>query len=219
MSGRLRASFVAGMVVALGLDPSSALAQERLGLSLAASGSLVEAGTKSADGLAELKGIGLGGDGALTWGAAFLRGSIAWADLDPDGGPAVATQYMEAFASLGAELLPGLTIGAGPHIWRYDRSTGTESWSLWELRGRYEAPVVRPSISAYLEAWGGALGGADGPQPIDTGRGGAAGLIVQPAGGPFGLRLNYSIDQVLFDSGARRETVERVTLALSFAYR
>lgn len=218
MSGRPLVSLLVGAVLALGLASSSASAQSRPGLSLTASGSLVEAGTRSADGMAELKGIGIGGEGVLTWGAAFLRGSIAWADLNPDAGPAVETQYMEAFASLGAELLPGLTIGTGPHIWRYDRSDGTESWSLWELRGRYEASVMRPSIRAYLEGWGGALGGADGPQPIDNGRGGAAGLIVHPTGGQLGLRLSYSIDQVLFDSAARRETVERVSFGLSFAY-
>jgi hypothetical protein len=216
MSARLRASFVAVTVLAAALSASSAAAQERPGLSLVASGSWFQAGTKTHEGVARLKGIGVGGEGALTWGPAFLRGSINWAPLDPDGGPAVDTNYMEAFASLGAELLPGFTLGAGPHIWRYDRTSGTESWSLWELRGRYEAPVVRSFVGAYVEAWGGALGGADGPQPIDNGRGGAAGLIVHPAAGPFGVRLSYSIDQVLFT--ARRETVERVTLGLSFAY-
>ena len=218
MNARLRASFVAIGVLAAGPGVSSTLAQERPGLSLAVSGSWFDAGTKTHEAVAKLKGIGVGGEGELTWGPAFLRGNIGWASLEPDGGPAVDTDYLEAFASLGAELLPGFTIGAGPHIWRYDRSTGTESWSLWELRGRYEAPIVRSLVGAHVEVWGGALGGADGPQPIDNGRGGVAGLSVHPAASRFGARLSYSIDQVLFESAARRETVERVTLGVTFAY-
>jgi hypothetical protein len=166
-----------------------------------------------------LSGPVLGFDARVSLGRWGLRLGYGQGSLDPDtlGLQTEKRDYVDGFIDVSFRPLPTLEIGVGPYARAYTTDRGTQRWSFWQLRARYEAGIITPDVRGYAELWGGFAGTVNAAQAYDGSRGGAAGLqwrISRLKGAPVTLTIGYLIDEARAGGGTRRETVERTWLAL-----
>jgi hypothetical protein len=145
--------------------------------------------------------------GFLTVRAAYAQGSVA-GESDPS-----RDLYVEGFGILGLEPVPGLEIGIGPHIRSRIVDAVRQRLVVWRLRGRFEGSVGTPAIRAWLEATAGKPDFTNAR--FSSWWGGSVGLVFRPGGGMFGVGATYAIDEARANGGARRETIEGLTVSVS----
>jgi hypothetical protein len=178
--------------------------------------SLGPAGTDNSTGTA------LGGEGGLAWGPLALRLGYTEGVLQSD---ANRREYVEGVALVGATLFSGFQLWAGPQA-RACRVDGIdERWASWQLRLRYEGPII-PSgtrhgiaVHGWAEAWGAWSGEETLLDRFDPLRGAAAGILLQAGHLPITAGLSYSLDELALQQGIRREIVEGLTFAVRWGSR
>lgn len=185
----------------------------------------------------ELRGMIRGLEGGVEFGRFLLRMRYAEGSLRPRGSD-MKHDLTESFLLVGMRVVGGLELAGGLQARAYTTSPGTERWMLWQLRARYEAPVVLQVVHAYAELWQTASGSVNAvnilrTQPEGTefllnfggkrvsksfqgARGGEAGILIRGSGRAPTVRLGYSIDQARLDAGGYRDSVEGLTIAIGF---
>jgi len=233
---------IVALVVSL---PQAATAQSRPQFWVGAHGRHVSARTSAPGTIDGSSGFAWGADGSGRWYHLSMRAGYTQGSLEHHAGGAVR-EYVEGFAHIGAVLLPFLEVGAGPLIrtWTSSGSDGTnpsilrvqlgipppqpssstditQRWVLWQLRGRFDAPIYDSEESAvairgFAQGWASVNSEVNVANHLDSVRGGEAGIIVR-LGAPVALRMTYAIDEARLSGGRRRDTVETISLALGLS--
>jgi hypothetical protein len=196
--------------------PAPAPAQ-RLAIGASLWGAGVKARSVYPGGREAVSGPVLGFDARVSMGRWGLRLGYGQGSLDPDTLGPEPRDYVDGSIDVSFRPLPTLEIGVGPYARAYTTDRGTQRWSFWQLRARYEAGIITPDVRGYAELWGGFAGTVNAAEAYDGSRGGAAGLqwrISRLKGAPVTLTIGYLIDEARAGGGTRRETVERTWLAL-----
>lgn len=185
----------------------------------------------------ELRGLIKGLEGGVEFGRWMVRLRYAEGSLSPRESE-MTHDITESFLLLGMRVVGGLELAGGFQARAYSTSPGTERWMLWQLRARYQAPVVMDLVHAYAELWRTASGSVNAvnilrTQPEGTdflvnfggkrvsktfqgARGGEAGVLIRGSGNAPTVRLGYSIDQARLEAGGYRDSVEGFTIAIGF---
>lgn len=185
----------------------------------------------------ELRGLIRGVEGGVEFGRVLVRMRYAEGSLSPRESD-MRHDIAESFLLVGMRVVGGLELSGGLQARAYTTSPGTERWMLWQLRARYEAPVVMQVVHAYAELWQSAAGSVNAvnilrTQPEGTdflvnfegkrvsktfqgARGGEAGILIRGSGNAPTVRLGYSIDQARLEAGGYRDSVEGLTIAIGF---
>jgi hypothetical protein len=228
-----------GFVLASALTgvPARALAQRGPELwGYATATSVRERANLATRGLAT-SGTTFGGEGGIAWQFLSLRAGYAQGTLSTDGAQSLTHDYVESHAAVGVRLVPGFELVGGLLGRAFVTTEGTQRWTLWQLRARYEAPLFTPMVRGYAELWRAASGEVDSPairrndqdllgivrlrlgrasiaDAFQSAGGGAVGIVVRPSNGPFALRLGYAIDETRLGAQDYRSTVEGFTLSV-----
>jgi len=166
-------------------------------------------------GPARTAGTVLGGLVTARRGKFELEGRYLQGVLQPQDDASPRRDLVQGQLVLGFRATPWLSAHTGPRARSYITPAGTERWLVWLLGGRVESPIVGTTVRGHVELWRAlALSANVGSDVGRTGRGGDAGVTVQPPGGPVWFRLAYGIDQNAVRGAARRETVEEFTLTV-----
>jgi hypothetical protein len=192
---------------------------QRPDVSFAAWGSGITVRSLYPGGAERLAGSILGGEGAIRWRRLSLRVLYGEGSVKPDTAGPADRDVVDGLVLLGASPVAGLDLMVGPQARAYVTGAGTQRWLFWVLRARYEASVLAPLIKGYAEAWAAVSGSVSVSEAYDSDRGGAAGLVVRPGDGRFSVRLAYAVEETRLGSGARRETIEGVSIALGYGRR
>jgi len=158
-----------------------------------------------------LSGVTLAGAGGLALGPVSVEAGYAEGRMTSTTSATERPVLVEAFAALRVHPIGALSIGGGPYGRAYVTDAEIRRWLLWQIRGRYEIPLVGPRLTGYAELWSGFGGGGAADAP-DAARGGGAGVML--ALGPLAARLGYAIDDIRLGAGGGHETLERITLAV-----
>jgi hypothetical protein len=213
----MRAALCALVIVgAAAATPAPAPAQ-RLAIGASLWGAGVKARSVYPGGREAVSGPVLGFDARVSMGRWGLRLGYGQGSLDPDTLGPEPRDYVDGSIDVSFRPLPTLEIGVGPYARAYTTDRGTQRWSFWQLRARYESGIITPDVRGYAELWGGFAGTVNAAEAYDGSRGGAAGLqwrISRLKGAPVTLTIGYLIDEARAGGGTRRETVERTWLAL-----
>jgi hypothetical protein len=202
----------AAALLLLALPLSLAAQRPRIGATLY--GSALEARSVLPGAGEALSGNAFGGEGRVLWRRLTVAVGYGQGSLDPDTAGPAARDYVEGYALLGGRVLSWLELRAGPHARAYVTPAGTQRWLFWELRARFDAPVVTDWIRGHAELWGVVSGSVNVAESFGSARGGTAGVTARLGGTPLWARLQYGIDEARLANGTRRETVEALTLAL-----
>jgi hypothetical protein len=177
----------------------------------------------------------LGGEGGLAWEYVSLRAGYSQGTLSAEGD--LTHDYVESYAAIGVRIVAGFELVGGLHGRAFVTTEGTQRWTFWQLRARYEAPIFTPMVRGYAELWRAASGEVQSPTsrtneqdllgiirlrlgraPIEnalrSSGGGVAGIIVRPGSGPFAVRLGYAIDETRLSAQNYRSTLEGFTLSV-----
>lgn len=168
-------------------------------------------------GVEALGGPVLGFDVRVVRGRFGLRVGYGQGKLNPDTAGPEARTYVDGFVHLTGRVTEELELGLGPYARAYGTDAGTQRWLFWQLRARYETGIVTPVVRGFAEIWMGVSGTVNVAEAFDGSRGAAAGVLWHVAdwrNSPLTLRLTYAIDEARLGDGARRETVERTSLAI-----
>lgn len=190
-----------------------------------------------ADASEELRGLVRGLEGGVEFGRVNLRARYAEGALRPPGSD-MRHDLAESFLIVGMRVVGGLELAGGLQARAYTTSPGTERWMLWQLRARYEAPVIAQVVHTYAELWRSATGSVNAvnilrtqPQGTDFlvnvggkrvsktfqgARGGEAGILIRGSGNAPTVRLAYSIDEARLEAGGYRDSIEGLTIAIGF---
>jgi hypothetical protein len=189
-------------------------AQPRASIWLGPTGTALWTRTAVPGSITGLSGTLFGGEGRLLAGPVAVR--LGYAEGSASTGP-IRRDHVEGFLFVGFRPVPGLAIGGGPHAIAYSTDTTSERWLEWQVRGRYDAPLVDHWVNAYLDLWLGVAGSAGAVGQFGGGRGGGAGVEVRLGKTPLVARLGYQIGESKLEAGARRETTEGVTLGVGWS--
>ncbi|HEX7122178.1 MAG TPA: hypothetical protein VF178_07385 [Gemmatimonadaceae bacterium] len=237
MTRQYRSAALAGL--ALVCLPAMTRAQDDPILSLGLSVGTARERVRFADDNDQLSGATVGLMGGLDWGRARVRLAYTEGRLRSRADGSVRHDLVESSLFVGTQVVGGLELGGGLQARAYVNGGGTERWLLWQLRARYDA-VMRSDIRAYAELWRSASGTVNAvnilrPRPGETGdgfaghidgkpvsktfrtaTGGEAGVVILGRGWRPTVRVGYAIDAARLDAGGYRDSIESLTLALSF---
>jgi hypothetical protein len=203
-------------LLALGTLAAPATAQRGAAISVTARVTSLTMRSVAPAARASVSGAILGGEARLA--VEFLTLRVAYAQGSLAGGSDPSRDlYVEGYGILGIEPAPGLEIGIGPHVRSRIVDEVRQRLAVWRLRGRYEGAIGTPALRAWLEATAGRPDySRDG---FSTWWGGSAGLVFRPNGGVLGFGASYAIDEARANRGARRETVDGLTISVSASLR
>jgi hypothetical protein len=203
------------LLLGLGLCGSAPALHAQTGLSFWIGGTGTALRTRTAIGgaVTGLRGQLFGGEGSLLTGRLALRVSYVEGSASSGG---LHRDQVEGLVLVGAQPVRGLTLTAGPHVMAFTDST-TQRWVEWQVRGRYEGPLVERFVRGYLEGWAAVAGSAHAVGDFGGARGGGAGLLVRLGDTPIVARLGYAIAESRLKAGVRRETVEGLSIGLGYS--
>ena len=115
----------------------------------------------------ELRGLIRGLEGGVEFGRLLLRMRYAEGSLRPRGSD-MKHDIAESYLLVGMRVVGGLELGGGLQARAFTTSPGTERWMLWQLRARYEAPVVMQMVHAYAELWQSPIGSVNAVNILRT---------------------------------------------------
>jgi hypothetical protein len=184
----------------------------------------------------DLRGLIRGLEGGFDFGRLLVRAGYAEGSLRP-GGSDVKHDVAESFLQAGMRVVGGLEAALGVQARAWITSPGTERWLLWQMRLRYEAPLVGTLVHGYAELWRTASGSVNAVNVLRPGggsefltsvdgkrvsksflgaRGGEAGIVLRSSGNAPMVRIGYSIDQARLEMGSYRDSVEGFTIAVGY---
>ena len=202
-----------GLWLAIAVLPGAMAAQPIASVWLTASGTALRSRTAIGPLTTSLSGVLVGGEGGLIRGPLDLR--VSYAEGSASTGP-IRRDHVEGSLFIGVRPLSGLAVGGGPHAIAFATDSTSERWVEWQVRARYDGPVIERLVRAYVEGWVAVAGSAGTVGEFGRGRGGGAGLEVRLGTTPLVGRLGYAIGESRLRGGSRRETVEGLTLAIGY---
>ncbi|HMG18386.1 MAG TPA: hypothetical protein VK573_06660 [Gemmatimonadales bacterium] len=123
----------------------------------------------------------------------------------------------EGEALLGYKARPWLTVWVGPHARTFVvPGQSDRRWLLWSGRVTARGSLFPGRVESFVELWQGVTGSLNRPAESASGGGAEAGLVLRLARHPVWGRLAYRIEQGRVSGGARRETVEAITLTIGY---
>jgi hypothetical protein len=135
---------------AVAATPAPAPAQ-RLAIGASLWGAGVKARSVYPGGREAVSGPVLGFDARVSMGRWGLRLGYGQGSLDPDTLGPEPRDYVDGSIDVSFRPLPTLEIGVGPYARAYTTDRGTQRWSFWQLRARYEAGIITPDVRDYAE--------------------------------------------------------------------
>lgn len=230
---------------ALGLTSSvtAAGAQESAGMKFwaVATGTMTRERLTFESSSATLTGQLIGLEGGAAFGRLVLRGGYQQGAISPSGPGNWQHDVAESFASVGVLLFEAFELAAGVQGRVYVTKPVSERWLVWQLRARWEAPLLDTRARAWTEVWGSAGGNVntvdvfrgvsqtpgylvrgDGlavDRSFKGSRGGSVGMSFRFAPRSPVVRLGYTITESRLALGGYRDTMEGLTLSIGFERR
>lgn len=181
----------------------------------------------------------LGGiEGGVAIGRIVLRGGYLQGAISPSGPGDWRHDVVESFGSLGVRVVRGLEVAVGAQGRVYVTEPISERWVVWQLRARWEGPLLDTRARAWTELWGSAGGdvntvdvfrgvsstpgylvrgdGLPVDQAFKGARGGTAGLSYRVSPRAPVFRLGYTITESRLAIGGYRDTMEGLVFSIGF---
>ncbi len=161
-----------------------------------------------------LRGPALGAKATVAFRRVELEGRYAEAALTPDATTSTgAEDYVDARIIARVRVIPGLSLGAGPHLRAFITPSGTARWSRVELHARVEGELIAGIAQLRVDTWY-AASAESNVQGGGTGAvGGEAGMLIRIPRTPTSLLVSYSADRATFVNEGS-EFVEGIRVAL-----
>ena len=202
-------------LVLLGIT-STAQAQARWNVSFGAGGGPEIAHSRIGTTRERVSGLLLAGEGVATRGRFVARLRYGQGRVTND---TAGRDVAEGEALLGYKARPWLTVWFGPHARTFVvPGQSDRRWLFWSGRVTARGSLLPGRVESYVELWQGVTGSLSRPAESASGGGGEAGLDLRLARHPIWGRLGYRIEQGRASGGARRETVEAITLTVGYGY-
>ena len=202
-------------LVLLGIT-STAQAQARWNVSFGAGGGPEIAHSRIGTTRERVSGLVFAGEGGATRGRFVARLRYGQGRVTND---TAGRDVAEGEALLGYKARPWLTVWFGPHARTFVvPGQSDRRWLLWSGRVTGRGSLLPGRVDSYVELWQGVTGSLSRPAESASGGGGEAGLDLRLARHPIWGRLGYRIEQGRASGGARRETVEAITLTVGYGY-
>jgi hypothetical protein len=206
-------ALVLACAAALGTS-SPSLAAQRWQVSLGAASGLEKVRSRT-DSLRELlSGDVFTGEAVVTRSRLAFRLRYGQGHVTADTGTVMARDVAEGEALLGYTARPWLTLWLGPHPRTYGTTFGDQRWLFWSGRVSARGSLFPGRVDTFVELWQGFAGRVSRPASSASGRGGEAGLQLRHPSGRLWGRFAYRVEQGRV--GARRETVEAVTVTVGY---
>lgn len=160
-------------------------------------------------------GVAPGFRANLRWAAVGIEIRYAQGSVD-DGGDSRDFAEGVVLASLTPRPFLSLLVGTRAHA--LTREAVTRRWLFWTAEARFRSPpFARETAWLYGGLWlaAGSVNGVDGG---GRGHGLESGIVAEPRGLPLAVRLAYRLDEGRIEDGARRSTVEQVTLGVGYSF-
>ncbi len=195
---------------------STAQAQSRWNVSFGAGGGPEIAHSRIGTTRERVSGLVLAGEGVATRGRFVARLRYGQGRVTND---TAGRDVAEGEALLGYNARPWLTVWFGPHARTFVvPGQSDRRWLFWSGRVTARGSLLPGRVESYVELWQGVTGSLSRPAESASGGGGEAGLDLRLARHPIWGRLGYRIEQGRASGGARRETVEAITLTVGYGY-
>ena len=163
---------------------------------------------------------GFGVQADLVWWRLGLDLRYLQADLEPTTTTeALRRDLTEGRALLRLQLTSWLGLATGPQVRSYGTAIGTQRWFLWAVAARGEGALLPNIVWGYAEFWTVFPVDVNVPEQWNDGFGGDVGVTLALSRLPLWLRLAYRLEVYRLGDGARRETVDAVTLGLGIGRR
>lgn len=161
-----------------------------------------------------LAGPALGAKATVAFRRFELEGRYAEAALTPNASSSTgAEDYVDARVILRMGLVPGLSLGAGPHLRAFVTPSGTARWSRLELHARFDGELIAGIARLRVDAWYAASAEAN-VQDGGTGAvGGEAGMLIRIPRSLTSVFVGYAADRASFANGGS-EFIDGVRIAL-----
>ena len=204
----VQANTAAAVIAAAEPEPEvtqSAPVSSGVGLSLGA-GVGMYSGTSSSVGAADvsLSGIGMAGEGTLTFGRVGIRLGYGEATLKAKSNPAADRKQAEGFAMVGVRTLPFLTFWFGPHARGWTSELSNQRWLMWEIRAE-AGHQLSQRLRIAVAGWSVAQGSVDATTPFGRGMGAMGRLDMRLGTAPMVASLTYRIERAYADQDLGRE--------------
>lgn len=161
-----------------------------------------------------LTGPALGVRATVAFRRFELEGRYAEASLAPDAlsitGP---EDYVDAHIIARVRILPGLSLGAGPHLRAFVTPSGTARWSRMEVHARLEGELIAGIAQLRVDTWYAASAESNVQDGGNGAVGGEAGMLIRLPRTPTSLYLGYAADRATFVNEGS-EFVEGIRVAL-----
>jgi hypothetical protein len=161
-----------------------------------------------------LTGPALGAKASIAFRRFELEGRYTEAALTPDALSATGPEdYVDARIIARVRVIPGLSLGAGPHLRAFITPSGTARWSRLELHARFEGELIAGVAQLRVDTWY-AASAESNVQGGGTGAvGGEAGMLIRIPRTPTSLYLGYAADRATFVNEGS-EFVDGIRIAL-----
>ena len=163
-----------------------------------------------------LTGPALGAKATFAFRRFELEGRYAEATLTPAALSSTgAEDYVDARIIARVHIIPGLSLGAGPHLRAFVTPSGTARWSRMEVHARFEGELIAGLAQLRIDTWY-AASAESNVQGGGTGAvGGEAGMLLRIPRTPTALYVGYTADRATFvNEGAEFVDGIRVGLVL-----
>lgn len=185
-----------------------------------------------------LTGLLGGFEGGAALGRIVLRAGYLQGAISPTGPGDWRHDVVESFASLGVRVVRGLELSLGGQGRVYVTEPISERWVVWQLRARWEGPLMDTRARAWTEFWGSAGGdvntvdvfrglsptpgylirgdGLPVDQAFKGARGGTVGVSYRFSPGAPVLKMGYTITESRLAIGGYRDTMEGLVFSIGF---
>lgn len=163
-----------------------------------------------------LTGPAIGAKATFAFRRFELEGRYAEASLTPDALTSTgAEDYVDARIIARVQIIPGLSLGAGPHLRAFVTPSGTARWSRMEVHARYEGELIAGLAELRVDTWYAASAESNVQGGGNGAVGGEAGMLIRIPRTPTSLYVGYTADRATFvNEGAEFVDGIRVGLVL-----
>lgn len=161
-----------------------------------------------------LTGPALGAKATVAFRRFELEGRYAEAALTPDALSSTGDEdYVDARIIARVQIIPGISLGAGPHLRAFVTPSGTSRWSRIEVHARFEGELIAGLAQLRVDTWYAASAESNVQGGGNGAVGGEAGMLIRIPRTPTSLYVGYAADRATFVTEGS-EFVEGVRVAL-----
>lgn len=168
--------------------------------------------SRSAAGGAVLDGNVLGATVGFRYRRLSLEGRYAEGKLSPTVTALSPQDYVATRLIAHVRILPGFSLGAGPHLRAFVTPSGTARWTRMEVHGRGEGELIGGIATLRVDAWL-APSAQYEPGGGKNAMGGEASMLLRIPGTPAALQLGYVADRARL-ADDEDEVVESLRVSL-----